>query len=234
MGSYSGTILPAQRSPGMDALTGAANMYSKAMMTQAMADASETRKSDKQAKNMAKFEAFAKANGKDLKYGYGPGGLTASTVEQKDPTIADLQVGAAGALPANKYAQIGKNMGIAPVTLPADQNPDAAMSMIDGSVGNAQEQPVAPVAQDYGQTVMNALRKNPMVNRPGRQVTQLPSDFANDFKVAHDTAAGDPDKFVNNLKDVGLKYADNPVALAQIKRLIDLNKTKKSGRPSRK
>lgn len=231
MGSYSPTILPAPRGflGGLSAGVGPTlDAYTRGALKKRLDEQEKATKAKEQSENLAKFAAFAKENGQKLKYGYSSkGGLSASTLEEKDPTLADLQVGAAGALPASKYATIGKNMGIQPEMLPPEQNPNAMMSLANGGVGDINEQPVTPVQKDYGQTVMNALRKNPMVNRPGRQTTQLPSDFANDFKVAHDSAEGNPDKFVSSLKDLGLKYADNPVALTQVKRLIDMNAPKK-------
>lgn len=235
MGSYSQTIMPAAKSPGFEALNSSIDMYSKAMMKRAETDY-ETKA--KQAKyDKSKQDAIAK--GLKIEESMSSSGPSWKEVKEKPytPTLADLQVGAAGALPAEKLAAIGKNMSIAPAQLPPEQTPGAAMSMIDGSMGDMNEQPVAPVQEDYGKTVMNALRVNPMVNRPGRQATQLPTDFASDFRLAHDSAAGNPEAFVTSLKDLGLKYADNPVALTQIKRLIDMNKTdkpKRSGRPTRK
>lgn len=235
MASYGSNIiqLPAQ-SPFDIMQNPLVNMYAKAALKSKF-DARETaQKEKKQAANYDKYKAFAKSQGKTIEEGYTDKGPYFKTVEDKPVSMSDLNVGAAGALPPNKYAQIGKNMGVAPVTLPAEQNPEAAMSLINGGVGNVQEQPVGSVAQDYGQTVMNALKSKGYGVKAGKQA-QLPTDFANDFKVAHDGAAGDADVFVSNLKDLGMKYADNPTALAQVQRLITMNKqTKKSGRPSRK
>lgn len=234
MASYGGgvTILPTQK-PFDIMQNPLINAYAKAALKNKFDQKEAALKEKKQQANYDKFKSFAKASGKSIEEGYTNKGPYFKTVEEKDPTLADLQVGAAGALPKNKYAQIGRNMGIQPEMLPADQNPAAAMSMADGSIGDAQEDPVAPVQQDYSKTVMNALRTNPMVNRPGRQATQLPVGFAEDFKSAHDSAAGDADKFVSSLKDIGLKYADNPTALSQVQRLISMNKPSKKGRPSR-
>lgn len=202
--------------------------YAKAALKNKLDEISKAKKEKEQQSNLDKFTSFAKSQGKEVKYGYGPNGLSASTENQKDPTMQDLEVGAVGALPANKYAQIGKNMGIEPESLTPAQTPNAAMSLIDGGMGDINANPIAPVQQDYGKTVMNALQSNPLVTNRGRSDrTPLPSNFANDFKVAHDSANGDADQFVKNLKDMSVNYYDNPKALVQIKKLIDLNKTKK-------
>lgn len=228
MASYNPIILPAPAgffgglsagvSPGL-------NAYSSAMMKKKFGDMETENKSKKQQEMLDKFTSWAKSNGKDLKYKYSPSGLSAETIEEKDPTMADLQLGAAGALPSNKYAQIGKNMNIQPAILSPEETPGAAMSLASGGVGDVAGNAIAPVQENYGKTVARALQKNPMVTK-SRGTQALPGDFANDFKMAHDTAEGDPDKFVGNLKDLALKYSDNPAAINQIKRLVSLNKSK--------
>ena len=211
------------------------NAYAKAALKDRFEQMEETRKQKKQSENLEKFKSFAKSRGKELKYKMTDSGIGAEEIEEKPVTMQNLQVGAAGALSPSKYAQIGRNMNVPRETLPPEETPGAAMSLATGGVGDVSGAPIAPVEQDYGQTVMNALRKNPLITNRGRaDRTPLPSTFAEDFKIAHDSAAGDPDKFVQNLKDMSVNYYDDPKALAQIKRLIDLNKPKKSGRPTRK
>lgn len=230
MASYQPQIINVQPQPTIldylgQGIQQGGNRYMDAMMKQKMEEFEETRKQ----KKYDASKAAAIANGLNIEESYSSTGPSWKTVTEKPLNFSDLKMGAAGALPQNKYAQIGKTMNIEPEMLPPEETPGAAMSMAQGGVGDVRGNPLAPVQADYGQTVMKALSKNPVINPIRSQSkTELPSTFAQDFKVAHDTAAGNPDQFVANLTNLAMQYADNPVVLRQVKSLIDLNKPKKS------
>lgn len=132
-------------------------------MAKAMKDSDTKNKADIQAKNMANFEAYAKSQGKELKYSMGPGGMSASTVEPKDLTMQNYKLAAMGS--RSNATRAGKDLGIQPETLAPENTPGAFMSTDSGSgdpnefhAGGLDGQLVAPVQEDYTQTVKKYLQ----------------------------------------------------------------------------
>lgn len=114
------------------------------------------------------------------------------------------------------------------------------------SVGEITDADNQPFDGDYGLKIKEALLKNyfpgstqadvqrkvfgmpPLKQEKPDKAPDIPPDFVNDFKLAHDSASGDENVFVENLKGLAGKYSDNPKAIDQIQKLINMNKPKKS------
>lgn len=139
--------MPAQSSPGMDALSNGINMYTKALMTQGMADASEKRKEAKQASNLKKFEAFAKSQGKELKYKMGSDGMSAEYYDDKPNYQLALQ-------------GIGDDKTLKTIAEQIGASPEQIVGMQPGDINvdqNFKEIPVTPTPQDYRRYIQGAV-----------------------------------------------------------------------------
>lgn len=235
MGSYSSQILPAAQSPGFAGLNsaismmgGALNKYSEAALKERIDEQKRVKDEARKAANIEKYRAFAKEQGLNIEEGYTDKGpyFKATTPKPVALKKSDYEMAAAGVGPQNVVEQIAKEQAITPQQVAA-VNPNAMMSLATGEVGDINENPIVPTAQDTRKYVAGAI---PQVLKTG-----LPDDFKVDVSAAMEASGGDEEAFTKSLRELKIKYADNSRALTNINKILQGRTQSKSiSRPSRR
>lgn len=253
MGSYPLQILPAdptamgQFGAGIgQGLSNVSSVYADAAIKDLFQKKDDTRKASARNEAFKSAIDFIKQNGQVPKYGYGPDGMKVEG-EVVDPKkiIPDVIAGVASPKTLPGYEGIKGNIatqleqdnpGMGDMLDAQENNPDSVGVVTDAN-GN-------PTDSDYGGNIKEALLKSYFPGSTQADVQRkvfglpalktdsmtIPKDFAADFKQAHDAANSDEAVFVKNLKEMAVKYADNPKAIEQIQKFISMNTSKKGAR----
>lgn len=213
------------------------NAYASAMLKKKFSDAEDT---DKQTKKDAQYQKYLKQaqdSGQQIEQGFTDSGPTFKTKDPDELKNEDILQASLGLASDKANKTIAKRLGASPYEIAA-QNPNAAMSMASGGVGDVGGQPVAPSAMDTRSYVSGALGKIPGLktnyyNQKDQAETQTKegvTSFANDYKDLVDSSAGEDD-LRSGLSDLTAKYADNPKVLTAINQIIAAREkyTKKKG-----
>lgn len=221
MSSYQPTILPARTTPLQHFSQGMGDMskiIAQALIKNKYSDAERKKKTSENQKSFADaVKLFGGQKGYKTKLKYSSQGGLGLESEPMDVFKNAKNTLAFGS--PDQVSALGQETGV-PTT-------DPAMSMPDGSVGNVP-------SYDYQDKVRQALLpgysqdeiKSDALGMPAKKESAIPKEFVQDFKMAHDSANGNENQFVNNLKSLTVKYSDNPAALRLIHEHLTINKVK--------
>jgi hypothetical protein len=209
------------------------NIYSKALIGRKFQQLEDTDKEAKQQSNYNKYLAMAKQSGRPINYKFTDNGPSFETDTPEDLKPQDATMGLLGLANDTKTKMMADRLGAKPNDV-AMVDPNAAMSLVDGGVGDTGGNQITPNMGDTRKYVSAMFSGNPYL-KPNQEVEKmnqkqdaqaLPEAFADDFKQAYDGSTNDSNKFIKNLKSLAVKYSTSPAALAFIGKQINIQQEK--------
>lgn len=195
------------------------NAYATAMLKKKFGDMESM---DKQKSKDAQYQKYleqAKASGQEIQQGFNESGPTFKTKDPDSLTNVDIFQSSMGLGSDKATNTIAKRMGASPYEIAA-KNPNAAMSLIDGQVGDINEQPITPTSMDTRSYVQGALGKLSGVNKST-------PDISVEVQKALEDSKGDTNEFMNNLAELRLKHTNNPRTFNEISKMISEQQKKR-------
>ncbi len=228
MGSYSPQILPAPQGlfGGLnEGLSPILNSYTSAMMQKKFNDQStaDREKRKKVNYNSALADALRrKSPDQQIEENFTEDGPTFRTKTKSNKLSGqDWQEVIAGLGTEDATAQVAQRMGANKYDI-ASANPDAAMSLINGGVGNSAGDEITPTAMDTRKYVSGAL-KNSSFSKVSKAAKPAKTTFDDDIK---DVVSGN-----STWEDLVAKHPSKVNAIQKIKNGLDMASTE-SGQPS--
>lgn len=193
----------------------ASNMYAQAMYKKMFNQQAQKQQDD----NFQKYLAIVKDSGQPINYKYTPNGIGFETRDPEDLKPADLSMGLYGMANDTKTKMMADRLGAKPNDI-AMLNPNAAMSLASGGVGDVNENQINPSMDDTRKYVAAAFKDNPYM-KSSREASSIDNSrsFADDYKTLMDSSSSE-EELRNGLNELSSKYADDPQVLSSITKIL--------------